>query len=422
MRRGRVVLLAGLIIAAVGLQVRGRDMFRPRTAAAEAAATTQAIEFFETKLATDPMNALVATRLAERYMLRFQHAADLNDVRRAESLIAQSVPYVADQASLYANLSSVRLTRHDFAGAWTAAQTALTAEGRPEPAWSATFDAALATGRYEVAARARAHLEPGSAAELLRRAHWLDVHGDADAAFAAHAEVCEQLERSAVRAVTQAWCLVELAGIEQGRAGPEAAEALLRRALRVLPGYRGAIEALADAAHASHDWRRAIRLYAAIAVDAHPDLYLRLAEAERALGRVHEAGRWERAFLRVAAAPEAEPLYAHPLALYWAERPDTRTQALQVALRDVERRPAVESWDVLAHVYYRAGDFTAALEASDRAVSFGAASPTILYRRARILAAVGRQAEAAALLQDALARPDLLEPEARLDLARSGAG
>jgi len=38
------------------------------------------------------------------------------------------------------------------------------------------------------------------------------------------------------------------------------------------------------------------------------------------------------------------------------------------------------------------------------------------YHRARILGALGREAEAAALLRLALARPSLLEPQAQAEL------
>jgi hypothetical protein len=136
----------------------------------------------------------------------------------------------------------------------------------------------------------------------------------------------------------------------------------------------------------------------------------------RALGESGAAESWERAFLRVARAAGAEALYAHPLALYYAARGLTLDTALAIAGRDVARRPAVESYDVLSWVLFRRGDLAQALAASDRARRWGAPSPTIQYHRARILKALGREAESAALLQVALARPSLLEPQAQAEL------
>ncbi|MCI0433970.1 MAG: hypothetical protein L0271_10005, partial [Gemmatimonadetes bacterium] len=351
----------------------------------DTAATSQAITFFEERLRRDPINATIATRLAGRYMLRFQRNADLSDVRRAEMLLGQALPFVYDPADVHASLSAVRLTQHDFAGAWSSALDAANAEGREAAAWGALFDAGMAMGRYEEAEEALVRLEPGTLAGLLRRAHWLDATGDPSGAFAALSRVCEQLERAAARPETLAWCFTELAGIDASRSGRAGARRWLRRALQALPGYRGAIEGLADMAHAAGEWRRAFRLYESIAVDAHPDLYLRLAESHRALGHHAEADRWEREFLRVAADPVAEALYAHPLALYYAGRPATRGLALEIALRDVERRPAVDSWDVLSRVYFARGELREALEAADHAHAFGAPSQRMIEHRARII-------------------------------------
>jgi hypothetical protein len=82
----------------------------------------------------------------------------------------------------------------------------------------------------------------------------------------------------------------------------------------------------------------------------------------------------------------------------------------------------VESWDVLSWVRFQRGELGQALAASDSAAAWGAPSPTMQYHRARILRALGREGEAAPLLREALRRPDLLEPEARREVAASRRG
>jgi len=71
---------------------------------------------------------------------------------------------------------------------------------------------------------------------------------------------------------------------------------------------------------------------------------------------------------------------------------------------------------VLSWVLFRRGDLAQALAASDRARGWGAPSPTMEYHRARILSALGRDAEATGFLRLALARPSLLEPQAQAEL------
>src|SRR5438094_2156258 len=413
MTRTRVWWIAGATALGVALAISRAVAPRPGVAAAsDTAITSRSIAFFETHLVQDPDNFMVGGQLVARYLMRFQVAADLEDVRRAEVVARSVLPRGSDTAGAFARLGVVYLTQHKFAEAYAAARSAVAWNPRNQEALGLLFDAGVATGRYAVAESTLSRLAPGRVSYQLRLAHWRTARGRTDGAYHAMAHACRQLPRAQIRPQAVAWCLTELAKIRHVREGEAAAAALYRRALEIQPGYRAALEGLADLAYARRDWAEAARLFRRIAADAHPDLYLRLAEAHSALGDSAAAARWERTFLRVARAPGAEALYAHPLALYYAERPLTLDTALAIARRDVARRPAVESYDVLSWVLFRSGEPAQALAASDRARSWGAPSPTIEYHRARILKALGRDTESAALLQVVLARPSLLDPQA----------
>jgi tetratricopeptide (TPR) repeat protein len=397
--------------------VRGRLAVAPT----DTAITSRSIAFFEQRLARDPHNYLAGGRLVARYLMRFQLRANLADVRRAEVVARSIFPVVSDTAGAYARLGVVYLTQHKFLEAYDAARRAVAWNPRNQEALGLLFDAAVATGRYAVAESTLSRLTPGRLSHQLRLAHMLTAQGRMAGAYYAMDRACRQLARAQVRPQAVAWCVTELAKIQHARDGEAAAGALYRRALRIQPGYRAAREGLGDLAYARGDWADAARLLQDIAVDAHPDLYLRLAEVYRAVGRHAAADGWERAFLRVARAPDAEALYAHPLALYYAARPMTLDTALAIARRDVSRRPAVESYDVLSWILFRRGELAQALAASDRARRWGAPSPTMDYHRARIVAALGRSGEAAALMTRALERPSLLEAHVQQELRRLSA-
>ncbi|HET6342538.1 MAG TPA: tetratricopeptide repeat protein [Gemmatimonadota bacterium] len=416
---------SGLRVAGTGLALAcllGMAVALPRPASPPVEAwaapdldvTDEAIGWFETKLAADPTNPLLAAHLTSRYMGRFGLSADLDDVRGAERLARALIPLSRDKARAWTRLSEVLLARHAFGDALTAARRAVAADSADADAWGALYDAGYAAGSYAEAEVALTRLEPG-VARRVREAFWLSAGGESDRAAARLGEACRTIAGWNGRETTVAWCLTELGHLELARKGPSAAETVYVAALEAFPGYRAAVEGLADLAHARGDWPEAERLYRRIAVDAHPDLYLRLAETRRMQGDPAGAAAWDRKFLRVASERGAEPLYAHPLALYYAEREETRALALAVALRDVRRRPTVESWDVLAWVRFRRGDLVEALAASDRALAWGSPSPTMEYRRARILASLGRRGEAAPLLERALEEPALLEPGARIE-------
>ena len=417
MRRARWLWLGGGAALGVALAISRAVAPRAATvAASDTAITSQSIAFFERRLVLDPDNFMIGGQLVARYLTRFQLTANLADVERAEAIARSVLPLVSDTAGAYARLAVVYLTQHKFADAYAAARRAVAWNPRNQGALGGLFDASVATGRYAVAESTLSRLTPGRLPYQLRLAHMLAMRGRMDGAYHALDHACRQLARAQVRPQAVAWCVTELAKIQHAREGGAAAAALYRRALQIQPGYRAALEGLADLAYARGDWAEAALLFRRIAGDAHPDLYLRLAEVHRALGEPAAAEGWERTFLRVARAPGAEALYAHPLALYYAAQPLTLDTALAIARRDVARRPAVESYDVLSWVLFRRGDLAHALAASDRARSWGAPSPTIEYHRARILKALARETEAAALLQVALARPSLLEPQALWEL------
>lgn len=401
-----------------GAALSRADDTQSRRADGRIAELSGSIGFLERRLREDPENFVAASHLVGRYLLRFQLGADLADVERAERVARALLATTPDRAGALAQLSNVHLTQHAFAAALQTAQAAVHADSTSEAALASLFDAAMASGQYDQAQSALRQLGGESVPGRLRVAQWQIAQGEGEGAYANLERTCDALQRAAAAPQTVAWCLTELAGLRFEHDGERAARALYRKALHLQPGYRGAVEGLADLAHARGDWARAQRLYASVATDAHPDLYLRLGEVTRALGEEARAVRYDSVFLSVAAAPGAEPLYAHPLALFYARSPATLDQALGVARRDVQRRPAVESYDLLAWVLYRRGKMREALEMSDRARGWGSPSTTMDYHRAMILDALGRGATADSLRTQALARPELLDPHLRI---RAGA-
>ena len=420
-----IALMAGAVAialsaGALALADRGGPRIRVNDPA-DTARVSASIAFFEDRLVADPLNRTVATQLASRYVMRFQQSARLDDLERAEQLAREARPLALDPVEDDARLSTLMLMQHRFGEAYDFALRAVTADPDREVALGALFDASLATGRYATVDSLIENADRDALAWRVRRAQWLDATGESVSAASVMDAVCDRLERAGSRAQSLAWCLVELAGTTHGANGPDAAERILHRALRTQPGYRGAIEGLADLAHARGEWARAHDLYLDIATAAHPDIYLRLAEVSRALERDSEAHAWEIRFLEIAGDPGSEALFALPLALHLAETPASRGAALVVAKRDLERRQAVETWDVLAWIHFLRGENQLALAASDSAFRWGAPSPTMLYHRARILYAAGLTGDADTLLREALADPTLLEPHARAHAARFNA-
>src|SRR2546422_2661603 len=144
MRRPRLWLgsmaALGLAIAISRVAVHGAAPGLP--AASDTAITSRSIAFFESRLARDPGNFMIAGQLVARYMLRFQVSANLADVRRAESLARSVLPLVSDTGGAYARLGAVYLTQHKFAAAYDAARRGVAWNPGNQGALGVLFDAA----------------------------------------------------------------------------------------------------------------------------------------------------------------------------------------------------------------------------------------------------------------------------------------
>jgi tetratricopeptide (TPR) repeat protein len=358
-------------------------------AAADTAVVSRSIVWLETRLDRDPGNTEVASRLAARYVLRFGTGADLGDVRRAELLTRRMVDAGTGGAAALARLSGILLMQHDFSGALAAAEKALEADPANADALGAFADAALAAGRMAEGRATLERLPPRALGTLVRRAQWLEASGNGAGAYALMDRVCRKLARSSARPQVIAWCLTELARSARATIGPDAARGVYERAARTLPGYRAALEGLAGLDLERGDWRAAERRLRRILSDAHPDLYLRMAEVAAGRGEAADQQRWEAEFLRIAAVPANEALYGHPLALYLAGRNDdaSRGRAVAIAEREVARRQTVDSWDLLAWCRHRAENPDGARAAVLKASGLGVASAAMAPYRAQLLEA-----------------------------------
>lgn len=423
-RMGRVVGLAVTLVVAAGLVGAlsiGRGLAEGADPELEARVLMETIDAYERRLHGDPRNPIVSAALVRHHMAAFQLDNDIGHLERAATLAEGLLPTALDRAGAYARVAAARLALHDFRGALNAARSAVAADSSDEAALGTLFDATIAAGEYEEAARTLTTLletHAGALATRLRQARYLEAHGAHDEAFARFEPACRRLRSRAVRRQLVAWCETIL-GELGGAAGDLDREAAgYHRALETQPAFLPAIEGLAAVAYRRSEWKRAAELYRRIVTGAHPDLYLRLAEVLRALGDEEGAARYETHFLDLVSSPRARALQAHELALFLSSRADRRDEALDVILRDLAERRSVEALEVLAWVHWTRGELTEALDASIEARSWGQPDATSDYTLARILSQMGRTEEAQRLFERSLLDRSALAPHARWDAER----
>lgn len=414
---GLAVVLATAAILAGTLAARGTRA-EPRRAELDARVLMETIDSYERRLAVDPRNPIVSAALVRDHMAAFQLSNDLRHLERAAALAEALLPSALDRAAANARVAATRLSLHDFRAALDAARRAVAADSSNESALGTLFDAATAAGDYdeaEWAVTALRRSQPRALTTKLRHARWLEAQGAADEAVARFEPACRRLRSRAVRRQLVAWCETMLGGLHGAAGHLERETTWYRRALETQPEYLPAIEGLANIAYRRSEWKRAARLYRRILSEAHPDLYLRLAEVTRAMGGEEGARRYEERFLLLVSSPRARALHAHELALFLSSRPERRDEALEVIGRDVVERRSVEALEVLAWIHLARGELRNAFDASAEARSWREPDATSDYTLARILCESGHAEEARPLFERALAEPAELAPHARWD-------
>jgi tetratricopeptide (TPR) repeat protein len=379
-----------------------------REAALEAQVRSADIEFLARRVAADSSNWLLASHLADLYAARFRAEADPHDIARAERLVRRTLAVRPDPVGAWVRLSSLLLAQHRFREAFDAARAAMGPASPGQDALAVFIDAARALGEDDAADSALVRLTPGTFAYAIRTSNTLA----AEDAVPQVQRACARLAETGAPRDLRAWCLARLASLEIGRGRIEAGRDWLERALRTQPGHRGALEEAADLARAEGRLADAHRYYSRILSDAHPDLYLRLAELERHRGRAEAAASHERRFLAAASDPAVWPLYRLELALYHA-RCGRCGMALPLVDAELTRRHSVQALEGAAWIRYECGDRASARVLLERTGS--RASATGMYLRGLLLR--DRSPEASArLIAEAIRNPAGLAPYALLHL------
>jgi tetratricopeptide (TPR) repeat protein len=275
----------------------------------------------------------------------------------------------------------VMLGRHDFAPALEQAH----ALGREVPddlqVYGFVVDACVELGRYEEAEKAAQwmlDLRPGNLPGLTRAAYLRELFGDLDGALELMVAAYEQTQT--FESEDRAWLLTQVGHLHFVKHDLAAAEAALQRALALFPDYHYALAELAKLRLAQRRSSEAVdllrRRYEAA---PHPENLYDLARALERAGRHMEARKsWAR-FERAALVETHRADNANrELVLYYVDEARRPSAALEVARREMSRRPDVRTLDAYAWALFASGRREEARQAMRKALAVGTRAPEIL--------------------------------------------
>jgi len=392
-----------LLLAPSVLPAQRRSPDRSLSDASSRLNTDQQIAAYQKQVAAHPSNAHFQNLLASAYIQKVRESTDFSYLDRASKLIDAALAADSGNYEAMRLRSEVEMERHHFAQVAEYSE-ALTAIQPDDPwNWGTLGDARMELGEPDRAATAyqkMLDLRPNQAS-YNRAAYHRFVTGNAAEAI--------RLMNLAVAAggwppEHTAWCLVELGGMYFKIGQLESAEKAYAAALSQFEGYHAANAGLGRVKAAQGKFAEAIELYKrAYASVPLPDYAAPLYGLYTKIGKTKDAAdQIERIDLVDRLGQATGEKTNRNLAIIYCDEDRRLDRALELAREELKVRQDVYTYDALGWALYKNKQYDAARQAAERAVKLSTPEPGFYYHAGMIALALGRDAEAATLLDRAL--------------------
>lgn len=408
-RKALLWLLAATLITGAALALRSLtaalqpDATAPRAVAIEPGAL-DAIAHAQARLQRTPNDPDALAQLGIAWLQRVRITGDVSLYAYAQSAIDRALALDAQHSDALAARGTLALARHDFTGALAWADRLIAVNPYRAAAYGIRTDALVELGRYAAAVTAlqrMVDLRPD--AESYSRVSYLrELHGDSNGALAAM-----QMAVSSAVPGTESWLwtLTHVGHLQRTQHRLAEAEAAYRQVLAQRPDYAPAIAGLAQVTVAHGDTSGAIDLLAPVATRLPLPEYLILLGELYAMQGDRAAAQAQYDLVRVMQRLNAASGMAVDLELATFEtvHGEDAATALTLAQAAYSARPTIYAADTLAWALYRNGRYAEAQRYSEEARRLGTRDAVLYLHAAEIANALGDNAAAQAMLEQALA-------------------
>jgi tetratricopeptide (TPR) repeat protein len=393
------LVIAGLFVVGLAFPPAAPPAATPQPVGDRLAAT---IEQLRDRLRRVPDDPTAWANLGAAYVEQARALANPAYYPQAQGAFDRSVQLQPDgNAAALVGLGALANARHDFAAARRYAEDAVALNPASAEAYGVLADATTQLGDTAAATAAvqrMLDLRPG-VASFTRASYELELHGRTDDARAA-------MQRALAAATSRdelAFCHYHLGELAWGGGDLDEAEAQYTRGLAAVPGDPALLQGRAKVLAARGRTDEAVEGYRLLTERVPlPQYLLEYGELLESAGRADEARAQYRLIADqqrlYAAQGSSDDLAASQVA---ADHGDP-AEAVRLAQAEWDRRHSVFTADALAWALHRAGRDADALPYAEQAAQLGRRDATSTFHRGMILAALGRNGEAIAALEEAL--------------------
>jgi len=382
-----------------------------------ASQTDKQIQMLQDQVKQAPGDYAGYDRLGSAFFQKARETGDIAYYDLAERTLSRALalaPQDFRAADPLVHMALVYMGEHRFSDALASTQKAIGTGSGNLAAFAIEGDAYTDMGDYDQAATAyhalqtlgRATSSPLALAYMSdsRMAYLCFLRGDSAQAI--------RLMKSAIAAALQtnvprenlAWLYFEL-GERYFQSGDLAnADLSYRSGISADPNHYRSVAGLAKVRAAQGKFEESIQLYErSIAIIPFPVYVAELGDVYKKLGRVKEAQMQYDLVEYIGHLGKLNQVLANrELALFYADNGIKLPQALELARRELEVRHDIYTWDTLAWVLYRNGQFRQAAEAMDKALALHTNDSLLLFHAGMIYHSLGRDSDAEDFLSRAL--------------------
>ena len=355
--------------------------------------------------------------LGAAFLQKARETGDIDYYTLAEQTLKKALALVPQDfraADSFAHMALVCMGEHRFAEALAFAQKSIATGSGNLAAFAIEGDAYTDMGDYDEAGKAYDTLQalgqrttpPLILAYMSdsRLAYLRHLHGESGEAQRLMEESIAAALQANIPRENLAWLYFELGERYFQSGNLEDAELSYESGIAADPNHYRSLAGLAKLCAVQGKYEESIQLYQrSIAIIPFPAYVAELGDTYKKMGKLREAQQQYELVEYIGHLSELNQVLANrELALFYADHGIKLAEALKLARNELDVRHDIYTWDALAWVLYKNGQFSEAGQAMEKALSLHTNDPQLLFHAGMISHSLAKDAEAEDLLSRAL--------------------
>lgn len=397
MKKILIICLCALIIFSGALLVRKnlsgsenpnvRGMMTSRLGFVKTAGTDsdKYIEEIKHQLSGNPGSSSLYTMLGAAYLQKARETADPAFYSDAEINLKKALELDSKNIEAMYQTGVLCLARHQFAEALEWGKSSAETNPYSGPIRGIIFDAQIELGMYDEALttiQEMVNLRP-DLTSYSRVSYYRELKGDLHGAIEA---MQMAVNAGSPHAENTAWCRVQLGNLYLNSGEKEKAEDQYQRALLNYPFYYQALSAMGKLLFTKSDFYSAAEFYKkSIAVCPTAEAYIALGDIYKVMDQNDLAQEQYRKVRFISTLLKENGVDADmELAIFEADHSENPAEKLKDAQASLDKFPTIKSYNTLAWIHYKAGNFQEAEKYIAEALNLGTKEPLLYYHAGKI--------------------------------------